>query len=117
MTRVAYATSPFISRMLGFAAMLSLAAMLGIAAAGSAAWAQSTPTDRDPPPKSETEGQSPPAPNDNPSQQLDRSKGVIRPPQSVDPEIQVPPPDPGAQKTPVIPPPGSPGGDPTIQPK
>jgi len=117
MTRVARATSPLIARMFGLVAMLSLAAMLGIAAGGSAACAQSMPRDRDPPPKSETEGQAPPAATDNPSQQLDRQKGVIRPPQSVDPEIQIQPPDPGAQKTPVIPPPGSPGGDPTIQPK
>jgi len=117
MTRVARATSPLITRMFELAAMLSLAAMLGIATGGSAACAQSMPMDRDPPPKSETEGQAPPAATDNPSQQLERQKGVIRPPQSVDPEMQIPPPDPGAQKTPVIPPPGSPGGDPTIQPK
>lgn len=96
--------------------IFAVAATLAVAAAGSAAFAQSLPMDRAPPPKSETEGQAPPA-AENPSQQLDRSKGVIRPPQSVDPDMQVPPPDPGAQKTPVIPPPGTPGGDPTIQPK
>jgi hypothetical protein len=93
-----------------------IAATLAVAAAGSAACAQPMPMDRDPPPKSETDGQAPPA-AENPSQQLDRQKGVIQPPQSVDPEMQVRPPNPGEQKTPVIPPPGSPGGDPTIQPK
>ena len=82
--------------------------------AASTAGAQTM--DRAPPPKSETEGQSPPA-AENPSQQLDRSKGVIQPPQSVDPDMQVAPPNPGDQKTPVIRPPGTPGGDPTIQPK
>src|SRR5262249_9258427 len=113
MTRVARATSPLITRMVELGEMLSLAAMLGIAAGGSAACAQSMPMDRDPPPKSETEGQGPPAATDNQSQQLERQKGVIRPPQSVDPEMQIPPPDPGAQMTPVIPPPRSPGSDPT----
>ena len=48
------------------------------------------------------------------SDKLARTDGVICPP-DVDPEIRVPTPDIG--KTPVIPPPGSPGGDPTIRPK
>ena len=48
------------------------------------------------------------------SDKLARTDGVICPP-DVDPEIRVPTPDTG--KTPVIPPPGSPGGDPTIRPK
>jgi hypothetical protein len=46
---------------------------------------------------------------------LARSDGVLCPPAGVDPEIHAPAPDAG--KTPVIPPPGSPGGDPTIRPK
>jgi len=46
---------------------------------------------------------------------LARSDGVLCPPAGVDPEIRAPTPDAG--KTPVIPPPGSPGGDPTIRPK
>ena len=72
-------------------------------------------TDRDRQPRSETEGQAPPP--SSPSQQLDRQQGVIRPPGGIDPGMQVPPPDPGSQRTPVIPPPGTPGGDQTIQPK
>jgi hypothetical protein len=49
------------------------------------------------------------------SDQLAQSKGVICPPAGVDPGIAVPPV--GGGRTPVIPPPGSPGGDPYIQPK
>ena len=46
---------------------------------------------------------------------LARSDGVLCPPAGIDPEIRAPTPDGG--KTPVIPPPGSPGGDPSIRPK
>src|SRR5712672_871982 len=46
---------------------------------------------------------------------LARSDGVLCPPPGVDPEIRAPTPDAG--NTPVIPPPGSPGGDPNLRPK
>jgi hypothetical protein len=46
---------------------------------------------------------------------LARSDGVLCPPPGVDPDIRAPTPDAG--NTPVIPPPGSPGGDPTVRPK
>jgi hypothetical protein len=49
------------------------------------------------------------------SDQLARSDGVICPPPRVDPHIKMPTPEGG--KMPVIPPPGSPGGDPNIRPK
>jgi hypothetical protein len=52
---------------------------------------------------------------ENLSDKLARTDGVICPPPNVDPEIRLPTPDAG--RTPVIPPPGSPGGDPTVQPK
>jgi hypothetical protein len=52
---------------------------------------------------------------ENLSDKLARTDGVICPPAGVDAEIRAPTPDAG--RTPVIPPPGSPGGDPTIQPK
>jgi hypothetical protein len=52
----------------------------------------------------------------NLSQRLDRSGGVIRPPSNVDPEIHVAPPATG-DKMPVVPAPGSPGGDPSVKPK
>jgi hypothetical protein len=49
------------------------------------------------------------------SDQLARSDGVICPPGNVDPEMRAP--TPGGGNTPVIPPPGSPGGNPNVQPK
>jgi hypothetical protein len=48
------------------------------------------------------------------SEKLGQSNGVICPP-DVDSEMTKPAPDAG--KTPVIPPPGSPGGNPNVQPK
>ncbi|MBI3699396.1 MAG: hypothetical protein HY242_02980 [Afipia sp.] len=46
---------------------------------------------------------------------LAKSDGVLCPPPNVDPQMHAPAPNVG--KMPVIPPPGSPGGDPTIRPK
>jgi hypothetical protein len=48
-------------------------------------------------------------------ERLSQSKGVICPPAGVDPGITVPPL--GGGRMPVIPPPGTPGGDPGIVPK
>jgi hypothetical protein len=48
------------------------------------------------------------------SDKLDQGGGVICPP-NVDPGIKAPTPESG--KMPVIPPPGSPGGDPNVKPK
>jgi hypothetical protein len=49
------------------------------------------------------------------SDKLARSDGVICPPEHVDPEIKAVTPPGGPM--PVIPPPGSPGGDPNVHPK
>ena len=49
------------------------------------------------------------------SDQLADSKGVICPPAGIDPEMRKAPAEGGAMK--VIPPPGSPGGDRSVQPK
>ena len=46
-----------------------------------------------------------------------RGQGVIRPPMGVDPGIQGSVPDPTPRTTPIIPPPGTPGGDPTVIPR
>ena len=46
---------------------------------------------------------------------LARSDGVLCPPAGVDPDMRAPTPQGG--NTPVIPPPGSPGGDPNVRPK
>jgi hypothetical protein len=45
------------------------------------------------------------------------STGVIVPPSSVDPGMPIARPSPGAFPTPTVKPPGSPGGNPQIQPK
>ena len=46
---------------------------------------------------------------------LAKSDGVLCPPPGVDPAMRAPTPDSGSM--PVIPPPGSPGGDPNVRPK
>jgi len=46
---------------------------------------------------------------------LARSDGTLCPPSNIDPEIRAPTPEAG--KMPVIPPPGSPRGDPSMRPK
>ena len=51
----------------------------------------------------------------NLSDKLARSGGVICPPEHVDSDIKQPTPPGG--NMPVVPPPGSPGGDPSVQPK
>ena len=50
------------------------------------------------------------------SSDLGRSGGVIIPPAGVDPGMKRTPPESGA-RMPVIPPPGVPGGDPSVKPK
>jgi hypothetical protein len=50
------------------------------------------------------------------SHQLSRSGGVIHPPPTGDGGV-VAPPNQGTSRTPVIPPPGTPGGNPLVQPK
>jgi hypothetical protein len=52
-----------------------------------------------------------------PSDQLARSGGIIKPPADIDPGIATPPPDPGPRSMPVIPPPGTPGGNTNLVPK
>jgi hypothetical protein len=53
----------------------------------------------------------------NLSDKLDASGGVIKPPPGIDPEIVKPAPVPEPNSTPVIPPPGVPGGPPGPEPK
>ena len=50
------------------------------------------------------------------SSDLNRSGGVITPPGDVDPEMKQTPPSTGA-KMPIIPPPGTPGGNSAVKPK
>src|SRR5262245_28549759 len=51
------------------------------------------------------------------SDELSRNNGVIRPPTQGIPDMQVPPPVPNPNTTPVIPPPGSPGNPAPVRPK
>jgi hypothetical protein len=62
-------------------------------------------------PRGTTTGRAPESLGD----QLAKSDGVLCPPPGVDPEMHAPTPQGGT--TPVIPPPGSPGGDPAVRPK
>jgi hypothetical protein len=66
-------------------------------------------------PPSGTTGQSPSGSSQNLGDKLAQTDGVLCPPAGIDPEIHAPTPDTG--RMPVIPPPGSPGGDPTLRPK
>jgi hypothetical protein len=118
-------------------AMVRLVGIFGLTIAvllPAAAWAQAPPTTK-PPVAPMTEQLDPKcARSDTPStmgkgneadqqreatgnlsDKLARSGGVICPPEHVDPEIRQPTPPGGPM--PVIPPPGSPGGDQSIQPK
>ncbi len=56
-------------------------------------------------------------PGETLSERLSRNSGVIHPPGGTDPGIAVPAPEPSPGSTPVIPPPGTPGGNPSLQPK
>jgi hypothetical protein len=53
--------------------------------------------------------------SETPSDKLAESKGIICPPAGVDPQMQVKPPGGGELK--IIPAPGTPGGNPNVQPK
>jgi hypothetical protein len=48
---------------------------------------------------------------------LDRSRGMLRPPGGIDPGLTQSPPSAGPRSTPVIPPPGTRGGEGEINPK
>jgi hypothetical protein len=83
----------------------AFAALLITMGTVSSAWAQKTDS------KACTEQE---RGNQTLSERLDQTNGVICP-LDIDPGMKAPTPDAG--KTPVIPPPGSPGGNPNVQPK
>lgn len=89
----------------------------GVSRAHSQAAAPAAPSLQAPRPEASEPKPALPSTGENLSERLDRSGGVIRPPAGVDPEIRVPPKEPNAGTMPVIPPPGSPGGNPSVQPK
>jgi hypothetical protein len=103
--------------------VLMLAVIVNIAFA-VAAWAQLAPADRGAPPEHgaacppDVKGEPPTVggrSSEPLSDKLAQSKGVICPPAGVDRDMQVTPPSGGKLK--VIPPPGTPGGDQSVQPK
>jgi len=109
-----------------------LAAALLLASAGSSpaeAWAQADnllppapPEVQEKTPQATTPAEPPAAAPDMGaplSEELERSEGVIVPADpGVDRDMVQPPPDTGGAATmPVIPPPGTPGGDPNVRPK
>lgn len=55
--------------------------------------------------------------NETLSERLQQSDGVIRPPVTATPDITVPAPVPNPGTTPVIPPPGEPGGNQQVDPR
>ena len=96
--------------------LLALLAAASILLAAGAAAAQPTPTPGPGPTMPQTDV--PPTrntPSADPSERLHTDKGVVRPPENVDPSMTKPTPRTGT--TPVIPPPGTPGGNPDVQPR
>ncbi|QUS38520.1 hypothetical protein RPMA_06485 [Tardiphaga alba] len=55
--------------------------------------------------------------SENLGDKLAKSDGVLCPPSNVDPAMRAPAPKSDSSNTPVIPPPGSPGGDQSVRPK
>lgn len=84
----------------------------GAAASSNCAPTQAKPGEGQAAPGGITTGQ---APSEPLGEKLAKSDGVLCPPPNVDPQMRAPAPSGG--NTPVIPPPGSPGGDPSIRPK
>jgi hypothetical protein len=72
------------------------------------------PAESTPPPETKTDKGGPEKPL---SEELKQNEGVLEPPRDMDSKIQRPAPVPDPNTTPVIPPPGSPGGNPDVQPK
>lgn len=98
-----------------------------ILSAGAAEAQTTSPTQSAPPPGSSTaipekvappqNGVVGPAPGESLSDHLDDTGGVLSPKGNPDPGITARPPDPNPGTTIVIPPPGTPGGDQSVQPK
>jgi hypothetical protein len=111
------------------AALVMAAAALGAAMTACPAWSQTSPA---PAPRTVPEqrpGQpalpddstgsrqgTSAAPSGSLSDELSRTGGVMQPPATGDQGV-VAPPRAGSQSTPVIPPPGTPGGNQEVQPK
>jgi hypothetical protein len=96
--------------------IVSLLLVSGAAFAQGAPATNCTPTQTNPQPGTLSPNGTTSGQNAEPlSDKLAKSDGVLCPPRGVDTEMHVPTPDAGT--TPVIPPPGSPGGDQSVRPK
>jgi hypothetical protein len=106
-----------------------IGAILGAMMLSSGALAQ-TPPEQNPsaPPEVMEPPTENPAPTPDPStggakptepltKELKEGEGVLEPPRGIDPAIQKPVPEDFEGKTPIIPPPGEPGGRQDVQPK
>lgn len=92
------------------------AGLLTLAGAGALAQTGTPPRDPNmPDPRSTVPEQIAPPTGETLSDRLERTEGVIRPPSNMDPEIRITPPNTGT--TPIIRPPGEPGGNQSVQPK
>lgn len=88
------------------------------AIAGAATGVEKTqPQGSDPPGNDAEPGDGTADPQQGLSEQLQQQDGVITPPETGDTGIHAQMPDADQSRTPVIPPPGSPGGDPNVTPK
>jgi hypothetical protein len=104
-------------------------AAIGVLLVPTAMFAQTPPKPAQPAPPEvmEPPGENPAPPSDPSTggaeptkpltKELREGEGVLEPPRGVDPKIEKKPPEDFEGKTPVIPPPGEPGGREDLQPK
>jgi hypothetical protein len=100
--------------------LLTVGLLMGLCSLASALAQPSVPPNPGDPPSDRVQPQDPGStgstcPGTSLSDRLSRCDGVIRPPGGLNPDNTIEPPDTGT--TPVIPPPGSPGGDQRLDPK
>ena len=100
-----------------FASLLGILAALAWIGASPGMAQMRTPPPPDKPSQIVPEARGSGGSNEPLSDKLDRSGGVIKPPAHIDPGMTKSPPQRGAEATPVIPPPGTPGGKPGAEPK
>lgn len=105
----------FFPRGRSFAKFFAAVLMLNLAGSAGAAFAQ-IPPPPDKPQKQIPEKVAPPLESSLKPDEIKREDGVIKPPSNIDPGMTEKPPETGGPM-PVIPPPGSPGGNPSLKPK
>jgi hypothetical protein len=117
---IGFKTQLWRSTAVGFVIFCSVTFCNAVAGSSSTldAVKKAAPQGRDPPGADEQD-QAPPSEShgENLSKQLNRNKGVITPPSTGDSEIYTDAPNPNPGTTPVIPPPGTPGGDQSVEPR